>query len=157
MLAFPLKREGAGIRSSSKGSIEACERRARASSFGPAALAAAPLIPKDAVQFYDGVVRKPDNKQQIKGNCMACGKSVSSTASTRMLEHLVKCPLVPTEIIKGRTLKESSSCRATRPAGSAKQKESCRTVEARPQPQTTMPIGQKDCAASKNKGFVPGV
>ena len=63
-------------------------------------VAAAPLIPKDAVQFYDGVVRKPDNKQQIKGNCMACGKSVSSTASTRMLEHLVKCPLVPTEITR---------------------------------------------------------
>ena len=37
-------------------------------------VAVAPLHNKDAIEFFEDVERKPDNKQQLKGSCMACGK-----------------------------------------------------------------------------------
>ena len=44
-------------------------------------LAAAPFATKDAIEFFEDVQRKPENKQQLKATCSACGKVVSSTAS----------------------------------------------------------------------------
>ena len=64
-------------------------------------VAEAQLAAKDAIQFFENIERKPSNRQQLKGLCMACGKSVSSTASTRLLIHIVKCPLMPADIKKG--------------------------------------------------------
>lgn len=63
-------------------------------------VAQAPMVAKDALQFYERVERKSDNKQQIKGHCLACGKMVTSTASFRLVGHLLKCPLMPSEVIK---------------------------------------------------------
>ena len=36
----------------------------------------------------------------MKADCMACRKTVSSTASTRLLLHILKCPLMPIEVVK---------------------------------------------------------
>ena len=53
---------------------------------------------KDAEAFFKDLKRNEDNKHQMKGECMACGKSVSSTASHRLVQHLIKCPLLPAEV-----------------------------------------------------------
>ena len=45
-------------------------------------VAVSALTNKDAVSFFDGVERKESNSQQLKGSCMACGKMLTSTAST---------------------------------------------------------------------------
>ena len=72
------------------------------------------LEAKDAMKFYKDVQRKPDNKQQVKANCMACGKLVSSTGSNRLVVHLLQCPLMP--MVIGKAFKElqdkskSASC-----------------------------------------------
>ena len=76
-------------------------------------VAVAPLNNKDAIEFFEDVERKPDNKQQLKGSCMACGKRVTSTASSRLVTHLLSCPLVPSEISKGfKRLKQLSGDKA---------------------------------------------
>ena len=63
-------------------------------------VAQAQLVAKDAIQFYEKVERKSDNKQEIiKGQCLACGKMVTSTASFRLVGHLLKCPLMPSKVI----------------------------------------------------------
>ena len=59
---------------------------------------AAQLQGRDAVEFFDDVARKDDNKQQMKGRCKACGKAVSSTASVRFIDHISKCASMPNEI-----------------------------------------------------------
>ena len=72
------------------------------------------LESKDAIKFYKDVQRKPENKQQVKANCMACGKLVSSTGSNRLVVHLLQCPLMP--LVIRRAFKElqekskSASC-----------------------------------------------
>ena len=59
---------------------------------------AAQLQGRDAVEFFDNVSRKDDNKQQMKGRCKACGKAISSTASVRFIEHISKCASMPNQI-----------------------------------------------------------
>ena len=58
------------------------------------------LETKHAVNFFSNVERKPNNPQQQKGHCMACGKAVTSTGSNRLVAHLTQCPLVPTDVCK---------------------------------------------------------
>ena len=43
---------------------------------------AAPLATKDAIEFFEDVQRKPENKQQLKATCSACGKVVSSDTAS---------------------------------------------------------------------------
>ena len=69
------------------------------------------LRSQDAVKFFMDVERKEDNKQQLKGTCKACGKSVTSTGSSRLVTHMTKCPLVPAPVNKAfqDIMKQSSS------------------------------------------------
>ena len=55
------------------------------------------IVSKDAEAYFTDL-KRGDNKQQLKGNCMACRKSVTSTASHRLVLHLLKCPLIPAEV-----------------------------------------------------------
>ena len=55
------------------------------------------IVSKDAEAYFTDL-KRGDNKQQLKGNCMACRKAVTSTASHRLVLHLLKCPLIPAEV-----------------------------------------------------------
>ena len=59
-----------------------------------------PLAAKHAVEFIDKVVYGQANKQQMTGSCMACSKTVKSTGSSRQLQHILQCPLIPKEVAK---------------------------------------------------------
>ena len=73
-------------------------------------VAAAPLATKDAIAFFEDVHRQPANKQQLKGTCCACGKVISSTASSRLVVHITKCQLMPMAIVKSfRALKSAAN------------------------------------------------
>ena len=68
------------------------------------------LESKHAVEFFEKVQRAPTNRQQLKGCCMACGKLVSSTGSSRLIKHMLVCPLLPMEVVKQfKQLKNMSS------------------------------------------------
>ena len=68
---------------------------------------------KHGIKFLVDVQRKDENKQQLKGRCMACGKVITSTGSNRVVQHIVKCALVPMEISKAyKKLKERSDSTA---------------------------------------------
>ena len=68
---------------------------------------------KHGIKFLVDVERKDENKQQLKGRCMACGKAITSTGSNRVVAHIVKCPLVPMEISKAyKKLRERSDSAA---------------------------------------------
>ena len=56
------------------------------------------LETKSAIEFFQSVERQPQNRQQIKGLCIACGKLVTSTGSSRLVKHILQCPLMPTEV-----------------------------------------------------------
>jgi hypothetical protein len=54
---------------------------------------------KHSVDFYVNVVHtNPNNKQQMKGNCMCCSREIASTGSFKFTEHLTKCSLCPREV-----------------------------------------------------------
>jgi hypothetical protein len=54
---------------------------------------------KHSVDFYVNVVNtNPNNKQQMKGNCMCCSREIASTGSFKFTEHLTKCSLCPREV-----------------------------------------------------------
>ena len=36
----------------------------------------------------------------MTGSCMACSKTVKSTGSSRQLQHILQCPLIPKEVAK---------------------------------------------------------
>ena len=75
-------------------------------------VAAAPLAAKDVLEFFEDVQRKPENKQQLKATCSACGKVVSSTASSRLVVHISRCQLMPMVIVKSfRALKTAANDR----------------------------------------------
>ena len=75
-------------------------------------VAQAPMVAKDAIKFYDRVQRKSDNKQQITGHCLACGKMVTSTASFRLVGHLLKCLPADQEAVERQDLRQA---RGTKP------------------------------------------
>ncbi|KAL1512287.1 hypothetical protein AB1Y20_005549 [Prymnesium parvum] len=50
--------------------------------------------PACALHFFEEIIRK-DCSQQIKGACVFCKFSVISTGSSRLMVHLMKCPVAP--------------------------------------------------------------
>ena len=59
------------------------------------------LLPKHAKDFFVNVVgTNPSNPQQMRGECMCCGTSVSTTGSTRFATHLKTCSLTPEAVRK---------------------------------------------------------
>ena len=60
------------------------------------------MRPKHAELFFIELASiNPTNAQQKKGDCMHCGKSVTSTGATRFHDHLLQCVLCPAQVIKG--------------------------------------------------------
>lgn len=54
---------------------------------------------RDAKAFFVNVMQtNPSNPQQMKGACMSCLASVSSTGCNRFCTHLIGCPLTPAEV-----------------------------------------------------------
>jgi len=54
---------------------------------------------KHCVDFYENVRNtNPNNRQQMKGNCMCCSREIASTGSFKFTEHLTKCSLCPREV-----------------------------------------------------------
>ena len=72
-----------------------------------------PLASKHAVNFYINVEKK-EGSQQVKVTCAACGKSITSTGSSRLVDHIAKtCPLMPKEVVKAfMQLKKESTNKA---------------------------------------------
>lgn len=54
--------------------------------------------PKQALQFFRNKAWKDTGGSQVKGDCMFCMKSVTSTGAFRMQEHLLDCPLAFKEV-----------------------------------------------------------
>ena len=52
------------------------------------------LEPKHAIKFFEHLEKKDGTSQQHKGDCMACGKSVTSTGAFKMQSHIIECPLM---------------------------------------------------------------
>ena len=48
------------------------------------------LKPKDVYSFFTNVVRKnPNNAQQIEADCLCCGRTVPSTGSYKLVDHIM--------------------------------------------------------------------
>ena len=54
---------------------------------------------KNANQFFK-VVSSKEKSQQVRVECMACGHSMASNGSSRLVKHIVMCALMPKEIKK---------------------------------------------------------
>ena len=54
---------------------------------------------KNANQFFK-VVSSKEKSQQVRVECMACGHSMTSTGSSRLVKHIVMCALMPKDIKK---------------------------------------------------------
>ena len=77
-------------------------------------VAVAPLVAMDAKEFFRIVEHKEDNKHQRRGACKACGKELCSTASSRFVAHIIKCPLIPFEVTQAfKALKKISDDKAS--------------------------------------------
>ncbi|KAL1524396.1 hypothetical protein AB1Y20_019291 [Prymnesium parvum] len=61
------------------------------------------LLPKHAVMFFENVFKKESTAQQQKGDCIACGLSISSTGSYKFHTHVMACPLMPQVVKKAFT------------------------------------------------------
>eukprot|EP00327_Prymnesium_parvum_P021228 CAMPEP_0113236624 /NCGR_PEP_ID=MMETSP0008_2-20120614/4192_1 /TAXON_ID=97485 /ORGANISM="Prymnesium parvum" /LENGTH=214 /DNA_ID=CAMNT_0000083637 /DNA_START=363 /DNA_END=1003 /DNA_ORIENTATION=- /assembly_acc=CAM_ASM_000153 len=54
--------------------------------------------PKHAKEFFTGATYKRVGGEQLTAKCMYCSVLVTSTGATRLLDHLVKCSLCPSEV-----------------------------------------------------------
>ena len=56
----------------------------------------AELKPKHALEFFSNIEKKnPANQQQIEACCTLCDTTVRSTGATKLVDHLIRCPLCP--------------------------------------------------------------
>ena len=57
------------------------------------------IKPKEVMNFLKNVEHtNPTNAQQMKADCMACSRSVTSTGAAKFVIHIVGCPLMPRDI-----------------------------------------------------------
>ena len=58
------------------------------------------LQPRDVYKFFTNVVHKnPNNAQQIEADCLYCGRTVPSTGSYKLVDHIMKqCPVCPCDV-----------------------------------------------------------
>ena len=54
--------------------------------------------PAQAAEFFDNKQYKSVGSQQCKGDCFFCTKQVTSTGSTRQVEHILICPVCPADV-----------------------------------------------------------
>ncbi|KAL1527180.1 hypothetical protein AB1Y20_015859 [Prymnesium parvum] len=54
--------------------------------------------PKQAKEFFVDVTYKKVGGELLKGSCMFCTSSVTSTGSTRLVDHLISCHLCPQNV-----------------------------------------------------------
>ena len=64
---------------------------------------------KHAVEFFRTTAK--DKSQQVKGVCLACGLTIASTGSSRLVKHILVCALMPNEVKKPfKVLHELNEC-----------------------------------------------
>ena len=55
---------------------------------------------KHAIVFYKTVGEAKEGSQQVRVSCLACSHEFESTGPTRLVKHLLRCPLMPADIKK---------------------------------------------------------
>lgn len=66
--------------------------------------------PKHAVLFFEDVMKKTDTAQQLKGNCIVCQISVTSTGAFKFHTHILNCSCMPQKVVKlFKTLRDATN------------------------------------------------